>query len=110
MGKVAQPINAPRPQVLYTMAKHAIEGLTKGLSVELAPYNIKVNSICPTYVTTDLVKEVMQNETMREFYLSKIPLGRFAETKDISDAVLFLCSSKMITGESLMIDGGWCAI
>lgn len=109
MGKVAQPVNTPRPQALYTLAKHAIEGLTKALSTELAPHNIRVNSICPTYVITDLVKETMQNEELRDFFLNKIPLRRFAETRDIAEAVLFLCSSRMITGESLMVDGGWCA-
>jgi NAD(P)-dependent dehydrogenase (short-subunit alcohol dehydrogenase family) len=111
MGKVAQPIATPRPQVLYTLSKHAIEGLTKALSVELASLNIRVNSVCPTYVLTDLTKELMKNEKTRDFFLNKIPMGKFVEKNDVSNAVLFLCSSmaKMITGESLMVDGGWTA-
>ncbi|MCR9192598.1 MAG: SDR family oxidoreductase [Gammaproteobacteria bacterium] len=112
MGKVAQPIKTPRPQVLYTVSKHAIEGLTKALSVELAPYNIRVNSVCPTYVATSLTKELLENENTRDFMTSRIPLGKFAEKRDVSQAVLFLCSSmaSMITGDSVMIDGGWTAV
>jgi NAD(P)-dependent dehydrogenase (short-subunit alcohol dehydrogenase family) len=111
MGKVAQPINTPRPQVLYTLTKHAVEGLTKALSVELARFNIRVNSVCPTYVETELTKKTLQNETQREFLLDRIPLKRFANTSDVANAVLFLLSglSSMITGESIMVDGGWTA-
>lgn len=111
MGKRAAPISTPRPQSLYTVSKHAIEGLTKALSVELAEYNIRVNSICPTYVITDLTKQLMENEVVKNFMLNNIPLKRFATVRDVANAVLFLCSpmANMITGDSLMVDGGWIA-
>ena len=111
MGKRSAPISTPRPQSLYTVSKHAIEGLTKALSVELAEYNIRVNSICPTYVITDLTKQLIENEAIKNFMLSNIPLKRFATARDVANAVLFLCSpmANMITGDSLMVDGGWTA-
>lgn len=111
MGKVAQPPETPRPQALYTLTKHAIEGLTKALSVELAPINIRVNSVCPTYVKTSLVKSSLEDKEKGRYFLNKMPLKRFAETADVSNAVLFLLSnmSSMITGESLLVDGGWTA-
>lgn len=111
MGKRAAPVSTPRPQALYTVSKHAIEGLTKALSVELAEYNIRVNSICPTYVITDLTKQLIENETVKNFMLNNIPLKRFATVRDVANAVLFLCSpmANMITGDSLMVDGGWIA-
>ena len=111
MGKVSPPIKTPRPQSIYTITKHAVEGLTKSLSVELAHYNIRVNSVCPTYVNTDLVKETMEDPNHKKYFLDKIPLGRMVDIKDIENAVIYLCSdrSSMVTGTSLMIDGGWTA-
>ena len=111
MGKVSPPIKTPRPQSIYTITKHAVEGLTKSLSVELAPLNIRVNSVCPTYVNTDLVKETMEDPIYKKYFLDKIPLGRMADIKDVENAVIYLCSdmSSMVTGTSLMVDGGWTA-
>lgn len=112
MGKVSQPANSPRPQSLYIMSKHAVEGLTKALSAELAPFNIRVNSVCPAYVDTDLTAKLFRDQEIKSYFLNKIPLGKFVEKRDVSNTVLFLCSSmaKMITGESIMVDGGWTAI
>ncbi len=111
MGKVSPPIKTPRPQSIYTITKHAVEGLTKSLSVELAQHNIRVNSVCPTYVNTDLVKETMEDPNHKKYFLDKIPLGRIADIKDVENAVIYLCSDmcSMVTGTSLMIDGGWTA-
>ena len=111
MGKVSPPIETPRPQSIYTITKHAVEGLTKSLSVELAPHNIRVNSVCPTYVNTSLVKKTMENPKSKKYFLDRIPLGRMAEVRDVENAVIYLCSdmSSMVTGTSLMVDGGWVA-
>ena len=111
MGKVSPPIKTPRPQSIYTITKHAVEGLTKSLSVELAPHNIRVNSVCPTYVNTSLVKKTMEDPKSQKYFLDRIPLGRMAEIRDVENAVIYLCSdmSSMLTGTSLMVDGGWVA-
>ena len=96
---------------VYSMTKFGIEGLTKGMSIELAKKNIRVNAVCPTYVETDLVKKVFQNKTFKKKILSRIPMGETAKESDIATAVCFLASSSasMITGTSLLVDGGWTA-
>ncbi len=111
MGKVAQPIDSDRPQLVYICLKHAIEGLTKGICTEYSGKNVRINSICPTYVNTKLVEKTLKNKYKRLKILSKIPSNRIAEPEDIADVVLFLCSekSKMINGTSIMVDGGWTA-
>ena len=111
MGKVSPPIKTPRPQSIFTITKHAVEGLTKSLSVELAQHNIRVNSVCPTYVNTSLVKKTMEDPKSKKYFLDKIPLGKMAEVRDVENAVIYLCSdmSSMVTGISLMVDGGWVA-
>ena len=82
---------------VYNMNKFGIEGLARGMAVELAAYNIRVNTVCPTFVETPMVKN--------------IPLGRVAKESDVATAVAFLAaeSSEMITGTSLIVDGGWTA-
>ncbi len=95
-------------QVLYASTKHAINGVTKALALELAQYNILVNSVCPGFTKTDLV--VKKNSPEKIVLLEKdIPLGRLAEPSEIANLVGFLASDKntYMTGSCILIDGGF---
>jgi len=96
---------------VYNMNKFGIEGLARGMAVELAPYNIRVNTVCPTFVETPMVKKFFKNKKFKNKMLKNIPLGRIAKESDVATAVAFLAadSSEMITGTSLVVDGGWTA-
>ena len=96
---------------VYNMNKFGIEGLTKGMALDLASSNIRVNTVCPTFVLTPMVKKFFSNKKFKTQMLKKIPLGRVAELSDVATAVCFLAadSSSMITGTSLVVDGGWTA-
>ena len=96
---------------VYNMNKFGIEGLARGMSVELAKYNIRVNTVCPTFVETPMVKKFFKNKNFKNKMLRNIPLGRVAKESDVATAVAFLAadSSEMITGTSLVVDGGWTA-
>ena len=98
-------------RTVYSMTKFGIEGLTRGMAVDLAKYNIRVNSVCPTFVETPRAKKYLSNKSFKKYALSNIPLGRIATESDIATAITFLSSdaSSMITGSSLIIDGGWTA-
>jgi len=94
-------------QTMYSATKHAINGVTKTLALELGPHNILVNSVCPGFTNTDLVK---RNPPEKNALIAKdIPLGRFAEPSEIAELVLFLISDKntYVNGQSLVIDGGF---
>jgi NAD(P)-dependent dehydrogenase (short-subunit alcohol dehydrogenase family) len=96
---------------VYNMNKFGVEGLARGMAFELAAYNIRVNTVCPTFVETPMVKKFFKNKKFKNKMLKKIPLGRVAKESDVATAVAFLAadSSEMITGTSLIIDGGWTA-
>tara|TARA_B100001250_G_scaffold262604_1_gene226277 strand:- start:2321 stop:3079 length:759 start_codon:yes stop_codon:yes gene_type:complete len=96
---------------VYNMTKFGIEGLTKGMGVELATRNIRVNAVAPTFVETPMVKRFFKNKKFKKLALSNIPMGKAATESDIATAVCFLASDAagMITGTSLLIDGGWTA-
>ena len=107
MGHVGGPIRS-----VYNMTKFGLEGLTKGMAIDLAKNNIRVNTVCPTFVDTPMTKDFFKNKKFKVEVLKKIPLGRIAEVSDVATAVAFLASdaSSMITGTSLLVDGGWTAI
>jgi len=96
---------------VYNMNKFGVEGLARGMAVELAEYNIRVNTVCPTFVETPMVKKFFKNKKFKKQMLNNIPLGRIAQESDVATAVAFLAadSSEMITGTSLVVDGGWTA-
>ena len=96
---------------VYNMNKFGVEGLARGMAVELASYNIRVNTVCPTFVETPMVKKFFKNKKFKDQMLRNIPLGRVAQESDVATAVAFLAadSSEMITGTSLVVDGGWTA-
>jgi NAD(P)-dependent dehydrogenase (short-subunit alcohol dehydrogenase family) len=98
-------------RTVYCMTKHAAEGLTKAMAVELAPHRIRVNAIGPTFIVTPMTKPFFENQSFRDDALSSIPLGRLGEIEDIMGAIVFLASpaAALITGASLTIDGGWTA-
>ncbi len=106
MGHVSGPKRS-----VYSMTKFGLEGLTKGMALELAPYNIRVNTIGPTFVVTPMTKKFLKDKKFKKNMLDSIPLGRFAELPEISSAVVFIASdaASMITGTSLLVDGGWTA-
>jgi len=106
LGKVGAPIRS-----IYNMTKFGIEGLTRGMALDLAKNNIRVNSICPTFVETPLVKNFFKDNKFKKAVMDNIPLGRLATESDIATAVVYLASnaSSMMTGSSLVIDGGWTA-
>jgi NAD(P)-dependent dehydrogenase (short-subunit alcohol dehydrogenase family) len=96
---------------VYNMTKFGIEGLTKGMGVELAKHNIRVNTVAPTFVATPMVKNFFKNKKFKKSALNRIPMGKLASESDVATAVCFLASSasSMITGTSILIDGGWTA-
>ena len=96
---------------VYNMNKFGIEGLARGMAIELAPHNIRVNTVCPTFVETPMVKKFFKNKKFKNKMLKNIPLGRVAKESDVATAVVFLAAdtSEMITGTSLIVDGGWTA-
>ena len=106
MGHVGGPIRS-----VYNMNKWGLEGLTKGMAVDLAKFNIRVNTVAPTFVVTPMTKKFLKNKKFRKETLNNIPLGRFAEMSEIASTVVFLASdaASMIHGTSILVDGGWTA-
>jgi len=96
---------------VYCMTKAGISHLTKCFAVEWAKHHITVNAVAPTFIYTPGTEEYLANEETKKMVLSKIALGRIGEPKDVANAVLFLASqaAALITGTTLMIDGGWTA-
>ena len=106
MGHVGSP-----NRTLYCATKHAVEGLTKALAVELAPSKIRVNSVAPTFVDTPMTRPMLDDPEFNHFVMSSIPMQELASVDDVAAAAVFLASdlSKMVTGTSLLVDGGWTA-
>ena len=100
-----------RNRTIYCASKHAIEGLTKAMALDLAPSGIRVNSICPTFIETPMTKPFFANEAFLTDTLARIKLGRLGQVEDLMGAVVFLASdaSALMTGSSMVIDGGWTA-
>ncbi len=98
-------------RTVYCMTKHAIEGLTKALGVELAPQNIRVNSVAPTFVETPMTAPMFAKGEFSQWVHERIPLGRLGQLDEVVGAVLFAASpaASLMTGTSLIIDGGWTA-
>jgi NAD(P)-dependent dehydrogenase (short-subunit alcohol dehydrogenase family) len=98
-------------RTVYCMTKHAIEGLTKAMAIELAPNNIRVNAIAPTFLETPMTASFFADAEFRNWVLSRIPLGRIGRMEEVAGAIVFLASqaASLITGTSLVIDGGWTA-
>ena len=106
MGHVGGP-----QRTVYSASKFAVEGLTKSMAIELGPHNIRVNTVAPTFVETEMSAKGLGDPDFRSWVLGKIKLGRLAQVEDIMGPVLLLASDAgaMITGSTVMVDGGWTA-
>ncbi|MDA9175529.1 SDR family NAD(P)-dependent oxidoreductase [Alphaproteobacteria bacterium] len=109
LGRVALPGRA-----VYAATKHALEGLTKAMALDLASERIRVNSICPTYIETPLTRPLMENQAFRAFVAEKMPLSTpeqpIGHVGDLDGALLYLSDSSLsdlVTGTNLVVDGGW---
>ena len=111
MGLVSLPGRA-----VYSATKHALEGLTKSMALDLAPFRIRVNAIGPTYIETPLTAPLLENEAFRRLVEERLPLSTEAQpigrSSDLDGALLFLADSSLsdlITGTNVLVDGGWTA-
>jgi NAD(P)-dependent dehydrogenase (short-subunit alcohol dehydrogenase family) len=98
-------------RTVYCASKHAMEGFTKAMAIELAPHNIRVNSLGPTFLETPMTRPFFENKEFRDEVLAKIKLGRLGQLEELTGAIVFLASdaSSLMTGSALVIDGGWTA-
>jgi NAD(P)-dependent dehydrogenase (short-subunit alcohol dehydrogenase family) len=98
-------------RTVYCASKHAMEGFTKAMAVELAPHNVRVNSIGPTFLETPMTRPFFENKAFRDEVTTKIKFGRIGQLDEVTGAILFLASdaSSLMTGSALMLDGGWTA-
>jgi NAD(P)-dependent dehydrogenase (short-subunit alcohol dehydrogenase family) len=98
-------------RTVYCASKHAMEGFTKAMAIELAPHNIRVNTLGPTFLETPMTKPFFENKAFRDEVLAKIKLGRLGQLDDLTGAIVFLASdaSSLMTGSALILDGGWTA-
>ena len=98
-------------RAVYCMSKHALEGLTKAMALELAAHGIRVVSIAPTFVETPMTRPMMARPEFAQWVRERIPAGRVGQPEDVAAAVVFAASpaASLMTGTSLVIDGGWTA-
>ena len=98
-------------QVDYSISKAGIHLFTRSLSASLGPYGIRVNTVCPGIIPTDINKKRYADATTKAERIKKIPLGRFGTPGEIASVVSFLASSEAsyITGQAIIVDGGWSA-
>ena len=103
-------VGAARRSV-YCASKHAMEGFTKAMAIELAPHRIRVNSLGPTFLETPMTRPFFENKAFRDEVLAKIKLGRLGQLEELTGAIVFLASdaSSLMTGSALLLDGGWTA-
>ena len=106
MGHVGGPRRA-----VYSASKFAVEGLSKAMAIELGPFGIRVNTVCPTFIETEMTAAALADTQFRGWVLDKIKLGRLGTVEDIMGPIVFLASdaARLMTGSSLMVDGGWTA-
>ena len=106
MGHVGGP-----NRTTYCSSKFAIEGFTKSLAIELGPDGIRVNAICPTFIQTPMTEPFLKDEDFKKATVGMIPIGRLGEVTDLMGPFVFLASeaSSLMTGSSILVDGGWTA-
>ena len=102
---------AGKKRSVYSMTKFSVEGLTKGMALDLAKYNIRVNSVCPNIVLTPRTKKYFADKKYNKYVKKNTPINKVVTVSDVATSVAFLASeaSSMITGASIVIDGGWTA-
>lgn len=98
-------------RTVYCLSKHGIEGLTKAMAIDLAPHGVRVNAIGPTYIDTPLTRPFWSNQEFHADVLRRIKLSRLGQVEDLMGAVVYLASdaASLVTGTSLLVDGGWTA-
>lgn len=106
MGHVGAPERA-----IYCMTKAGLEGMTKSMAVELARDGIRVNTVAPTYIETEMTKEWLEDPKFMTWLEQSMPMGKAGTLGDVTGAVVYLASgaARMVTGSSLLVDGGWTA-
>ena len=106
MGHVGSP-----GRTLYCMSKHAVEGLSKAMAVELAEDGIRVNTVAPTFVLTPMTEPMFADKEFSDFVMGMIPMKKLATPDEVANACVFLLSdlSGSTTGASIKVDGGWTA-
>lgn len=97
---------------VYCASKHAMEGFTKAMALDLAKYGIRVNTICPTFIETPMTRPFLADPAFLEETVAKVPLGRLGQVEDVVGAVIYLAGegSGVVTGSALKVDGGWTAV
>jgi NAD(P)-dependent dehydrogenase (short-subunit alcohol dehydrogenase family) len=102
---------AGQKRTVYSMTKFGVEGLTKGMALDLAKYNIRVNSVCPNIVLTPRTKKYFSDKKYNKYVKESTPINKVVTISDVATSITFLASeaSSMITGTSLVVDGGWTA-
>ena len=98
-------------RAVYCASKFAVEGFTKAMALEFGPHKIRINTVCPTFILTELTQPTFDDPTKRAWVLDKIKLGRAGEVQDLMGAIVYLASnaSALVTGTSMLVDGGWTA-
>ncbi len=98
-------------RTVYCASKWALEGLTKAMAIELGPHGIRVNTLCPTFIETPMTAPFLADPAFQAGVLAKIKLGRLGQVEDLTGAIVFLAgdASGLMTGSSLLVDGGWTA-
>ena len=102
---------AGKKRTVYSMTKFGVEGLTKGMALDLAKYNIRVNSVCPNIVLTPRTKKYFADKKYNKYVKDNTPINKIVTISDVATSITFLASeaASMITGSSIIIDGGWTA-
>ena len=98
-------------RTIYCASKWGMEGMTKAMAVDLAAHRIRVNTVCPTFIETPLTRPFFEDAAFKTSVLSKIKLGRIGQVEDLMGAIVFLAgdASALMTGSSIVVDGGWTA-
>ena len=108
IASIAGGAHGLKDRAAYVASKMGLIGLTREAARELAPFNIRVNAVCPGVIATDMTADIRQNEAMVSKMLEDIPQSRIGQPKDVSGIVMFLCSeaASYITGQAINVDGG----
>ena len=98
-------------RAVYCATKHGLEGMVKAMAIEWGKSQVRINTICPTFIRTPLTEPTFANPERVRWLNEKIKLGRVGQVEDIMGAVIYLASdaSALVTGTALMVDGGWTA-
>jgi NAD(P)-dependent dehydrogenase (short-subunit alcohol dehydrogenase family) len=105
----AEIVNYPQEQAQYNASKAGVHHLTRSLAAEWAPRHVRVNAVAPTYIETDLTRDVAMDPKIRDHWIGGTPMGRMGQPSEIASVILFLASdaSSLMTGSIVLADGGY---